>query len=1243
MINNKSVFFIILLLYLSASFPLWSQVSKAENEFNFARRLLEDDLHLLAAEQFKHFTQNYPNNEWADDALLLAGESYFEVADYKLAFDAFKELEIGYATSPLLPKARFYQGECQEKLENFRAAARLFERVPVFHPESEKAPNAYLAAARAYRRAREVQPALNSLRKLIDEYPDVNQRLDAHVEMVHIYLDQENYSEAMNQVNGVFRVFGADMEDPRIYLLKAEIFGKLAQVAEAKNLYLKILSGFPNSPAATVAAFELANFLRLEGNYEESLKYFNRVLTDSSNTELLQKAYWGTGDILSAQQKYEEAFSVYQKAISFSSGRENLQLQRKIVKVLARLKRWTQAETFLKEMIAYRGDLHNLDSKSVQFLEFAHRALVDVLVKSKKYRAALKEIQQYLTTVPDRRGAGDMLYKKAEIFEFELQDFTRSARQYDLFMETYPAHPKVDEAQMAIARCYEKLGQYPLAVKEYEKYLTRFTAGDGFSRVKDRLQTLISTIDLENADNFEPFFQMLSKLQKNTAITNLHYELGRFYFNKKKYPKAIEHFQNALSQLSEKSQKDEVLFKIGESFLFLAKNAVLIGGDGVTAAYRDSAAVYFKTIASANAKSKWQEESAFRLLQIELDSLLDVPARQNKLLETKIEWENRYSPARYLDYVLLHLTRSIRANAAPIDTSLLKQALISCQQIIENYPESNYLDEAYFYESTLLHDMGQDSLARIKLDNFIAAHADSPFLPQALFFKAQLAKKQENYAAAVNILQEIRSHYFYSNYSEKARTELAEIYFLMKDFESAIEYDDQPEDDWKKIVGENISVRDELSWYRQGQSYEHLQQYNQATQKYLAFIRAYPQHPQAPTAMLAVARIATKLQNTAFAREYYLNVVKHAVQSEQQFRAQVALGDIYFQQELFDQAHTHYLAARQLLSHPDSLRYPLEQSIRCKYKLRQFTEANLAFEKFKKRYKDADEMICQLLQDKGHAYIAEKNFTQAEKVFKKLKDDFKKTDCAAKGEFGLGAIYLITNHTEKALKILTEIPDKYPDSEVTPYTYFNLGDFYFKSNQIQNAINAFNQILQHPKAGEYNQKALNYLIQCYVAAKMWDQAIAHLRNYLERFPNASDHYLKKIELAKFLMYLKEYQRAIAEFKILLPNADNETHAEIQFYIGQCYHEMGRWQQAAAEYLKVRYLTKPTKLPWHVTAQFEASKCLIRQGEVEQATKMLERIIAEQGSESNFGRFAKQKLTELRQPPSSAANQDAQRP
>jgi TolA-binding protein len=95
-----------------------------------------------------------------------------------------------------------------------------------------------------------------------------------------------------------------------------------------------------------------------------------------------------------------------------------------------------------------------------------------------------------------------------------------------------------------------------------------------------------------------------------------------------------------------------------------------------------------------------------------------------------------------------------------------------------------------------------------------------------------------------------------------------------------------------------------------------------------------------------------------------------------------------------------------------------------------------------------------------------------------------------------------------------------------------------------------------------------------------------------------------------------------------PFADAETEPEIQYYIGKSYLNSGKFEQAIAELLRVKFFSKPTKLPWGVTAMYESALCYVRLRNYDRARQLFQQIVKEQGSASEFGRFAKIKIDEL---------------
>ncbi|NIR51963.1 tetratricopeptide repeat protein [candidate division KSB1 bacterium] len=1194
-----------------------------EKEFGFARQLFDDGLYELAAEQFKDFANKYPSDGNADDALFLAGEAYFKAENFDHAFKAYKELEIVYPQSPKLAGGRFRLAQCQVHQKNFEAAGELFGRVPALHPESEFAPKALLHSGKAFRKSGNKDKALNAFFKLITEHGNVSEKFEAHLEIVEIYIESRQFAEAISHTDGIFRTYGADLNDPRIYVLRAQVFQMLGQDDEALSIYTKLTQQFPGTMEAQRANLYLGSLYERMGDYDKALKYFNTVIANSNAITLLNKARLKKGDILFALSEYGQALANYEKVDS-DDKQTKIETKFKIAKIHGLLGNYPSASQLFTELVSMRQPALEDSSSLSEFIERAHFELVEMFVKQGLAKKALDTIENFHGYYSESPRYPLMLFRKAEIIEKHLRQPNRAIRVYDAFLERFPFSAKVDEVQLGIARCYEKLAEYRLAVHEYENYLTRFPAAERFDWVKNRRNTIAETLNLENARGFDKITHLFSRLTDEVEEVNWTYESAKLHYEAKEFEEAIQQFKETLRKSANSVPKDELYFYLGNAYFKLDKKETLLKEAKSSPAYSDSAAISLRFLVSNWPDSPFAEDGYLLLTKIKLDTLSSsANKKETALREAFLEWQNKFSKAEHTDFVLIQLANQIMKSSAPDDSTRFSEALSYYRRIVNDFPDSPFFEEAHFKGAMALSFLGADSTAKKKLESFVHSYSNSHHKPRALMLLAKIERRNGNLDAAIKYLESIQSDYFYSPLAEQARYELGDIHFSRGEYQSALDKYELDTGLAEKKPGSDGAAR-----VKRAKAYEELGDLTSALDNYISFIRENPSHEALSEAKLAVARIARKQKDLSFAKEYYESIAEHAASSQQKYAAETALGDIYFERDLYSEARQHYLTAVTLASDPASERYPSSQSIRCRYKLKQFSAADSDVKVFKRKYDDSEEEEGQFLLDKAHAYMDEKNFELAEKTFKKLKGDFKNTTFAARGEFGLGAVYLITNHTEDALKILTNIPGKYPDSEVTPLSYFNLGDFYYKSQQVENAIGAFKQVLDHPQVGEYHQKAMRYLIKCYNDVQMWDSAIAYAREYLESYPHADDSFSKRIDIAKSLMNLKEYDRAIERFRRLKLSADAETEAEIQFYLAKSYQEMGDFERAASEFLKVKYLTKPTKLPWHVTALFEAADSLLRLGKTAQAKTILRRIIDEEGTGSNFGRFAKQKLDNL---------------
>ncbi|MFQ5865467.1 MAG: tetratricopeptide repeat protein [bacterium] len=1227
-----------LVLILTINTASSAQKAKSDKEFNFAEKLYEDKLFVLAAEQFKIFAEKYPNHKNADEALFLSGEAFFAAEDYSRAFEIFKQLEISYPTSRYLPTGRFRLAQCQNAQENFEASAELFKRVAFFHRESELAPKALFEAGRAFSKAGNGNAAVDIFLELIRGYPDTPQRLDAHLEIVNIYFRKGEYDKALNEIDGVFRALGPELNDPRTFLLRGILFEKMGQFEEAESIYHKVAQDFPSSLEAQKAHYRLGTLFQRKGLLEQALQHYDKSLSAETDSVLVSQIYLKKGEINFLLNQYQAALENFQLAARSRIDRVQVEAEFKSSKTLKMLQEYEKAAEKFAELISMADKLGKGTPPDTALIETAYLELADILIELRRFKDALTLIQEYSQKYAQSRNLGQMIFKKGEIFEKYLRDYSRALRVYDDFIDHYPFSPSVDDAQLALARCYEEMADYKLALREYDNYLSRYPGAESYDWALERKSLISETIQFDLNKEIQEIFNLFENFTEEKNRDHWQFELGKVYLKLRMFKEAVERFKLVVAKYGDGLPRDELSYYVALTYAKLAEKARFHNQKDQEAAYLDSAAVALDFLSQSQTESKWAEHAAFLRAKTGLSELSDRDARRGYLLELYSDWQKRYHNSQYFDFILINLANELLATSADSVTTFLQEALTNYQKIVEQFPKSKHLEEAEFRETITLRYLGADSIAMAKLSQFIETHPNSRYTVEALLLRAQWEQNDENFSAALNDLQRIQSDYFYSPLAAQAQLQMAEIYFQIGDFQSALDNYRRFDELWNEDRRANLRNTSTIQ-LKEAQAFEHLGQFSNALERYLAFVLDNPTHESLAEALLAVARIAQKQNNLSFAKEYYEKILQQFPKPEYQYTAQIALGDILFQEKAFHDARSHYLEARKLAGEISKETYPARQAIRCLYKLRKIAAADSEVKMFRKQFKESKMDEAQFLLDKGKACIANKDFQLAEKTFKKLRGDFKNTDYGAQGELGLGEVYLITNHTEQALKILTNIPSKYPESSVTPLTYYNLGDFYFKSQQVENAVGAFKQILVHRKAGEVYQKALRYLIKCYDLMHLWDQALATTREYLEKYPLADDSFVLKIRHGEFLMKLKEYDRAIEHFQQLLPYADIESEAEVQFYVGQCFKEIGNFRRATSEFLKVKYLTEPTKWPWHVTAQFEASKCLIRLGEIAQAKIILQRIIKAQGAESNFGRFARKTLEEIEKNDKSIATKE----
>jgi len=106
------------------------------------------------------------------DAVYAKGLSSFNARQYQQALGIFQEFARNFKTSPLMPNALFWTGECYFQLGDFANAALSYQDVVEKYPKSAKHADALFKRGVAFMKLGNTGAAKLSFKEVIDKYPD---------------------------------------------------------------------------------------------------------------------------------------------------------------------------------------------------------------------------------------------------------------------------------------------------------------------------------------------------------------------------------------------------------------------------------------------------------------------------------------------------------------------------------------------------------------------------------------------------------------------------------------------------------------------------------------------------------------------------------------------------------------------------------------------------------------------------------------------------------------------------------------------------------------------------------------------------------------------------------------------------------------------------------------------------------------------------------------------------------------
>jgi len=1197
---------IILGLFLSTTGSLFSQVSQEKNDFDYGERLYNEGFFDLASLQFRNFIETYPSSPNAAKVQFLLGECAYSSQRFEEAQKAYLKLILLYPVSSYKDQAQFRIGECFEKMGKKEESVESYIRVNDFYPESRFAMESLYRSAGLSIETENLVKGETILRVLLDQASLGEYRSKGTFLLSEIYVKNEEYEKAIKLLRPILTHPIREEDEGEVHFRLGEIYEALGRFKESEEYYDKAKS-FPCSDELKQKSwYKLGILYRMFGEETKALEALQQVTVIENNSPQIADAFFQIGVVKKQQNDFQggsEAFNEAENQRSDPKGKMAARFER--AKCYETLGRTSDAVDLYESII-------NDSSSEPILLKKCLLSLAYLFVEDKRYTEALQQYNRYLESFKEDPLICAVLFQKGKICLESLGFWDEGFTVFRQIWTDYPRSDFIPDARIVYAEGLERLGRVEEALQIYRMVLKHYPMTPSRAIAVDRVNKIEQFYCRDVQKGLAKFTSVAQRSLLDRDNTTTLFELGMVCFTDlRQYEEAIEFFTQYLSVQPESEKRDEILFTMGKSYeaLFLKENDEEM---------LDRARNSYSSIITDYPESRWADDARLRLLHWQSMSTPEDDYQSYLQLFESYPQSNKRAEILY------------RMGMAAVEMDSLLLGLQIPDRHADDFTDSPYFEEILTLGGKIRMKLGDyfgaDSIFQAYLEHF----PEGRFLPEIVFYCAKTAQQKNDDSTAIAILEGLKRRFSFSSWADSALIYLGQLYLKTHDYQqcvplykAALQTDSLRE--WSASVG--LQARGNLKRKHLllglAKAYQGLLKNKESKTYYFQYLLENKNTEDKVRVFSALSQIAEGEGKISRAEDYLTQILRE-VNSDS---VAEAVGDLRFRLGRYDEAIEPFDRAL-FLTESEGKRMPLSAKIIISL-LRQgkIPQAEVRMNIFSQSYKDSSsyrEHMAEFFLEKGIAYIEEKEFEFAERALREVLQEYRDTNYGPQAEFEMGRVNLIINKIEDALKILTEMPEQYPNHPILAKVYLNLGVHYYQSKQYENALHAFKLAMDNQDMPEIVPIAMKYLIQLYDSIRMFDSALHLTREYIRRFPRAEDILQKRIQIGNLYMKLNEYDRAIEVLREVKRDCDSESEAEVQYLIGSCYNSMGRFQQAIFEFMK----TKPTKLPWETTALYNAGQAYMKLQQPDQARKLFQKVIRKEGSTSDWGRFARQKIQDI---------------
>jgi TolA-binding protein len=664
----------------------------------------------------------------------------------KDSFKSSSEAELNPEIDALKEKSAYYIALCALELGNSNAES-LFLKFINDNPSSSYSHLAYYQVGRFYFNQKNYPKVIEWLKKLDESSLTGKESSEYRFKLAYSYFEVKEYVSAKTLFAGLKDEKSIFNEQSIYYFAYISYLQKDYRKSLIEFERLKGLKLYENSYPYYISALYF-----LDNRYDDVLNYTIPILKSSKQlyeTEMFRivgASYFAKSDYPNAGMYFDD----FQKKDQGKT--QNNQDNYQIGYTAFRLKKYDKAIEELEKL-----------ETADEYFQSGMIALGESFLKTNNKQAARSAFFKASKLDFDRQLKEEGLFNYAKLsYELEFHQVALDATQS--FIKSYPQSIKIDAAKTLLGEVLLTTKNYKDAVDILETIPNRNRdANEVYQKV-----TYYRGLEFYNERAFQNGISMFMRSNKHPEDDEIHalstYWLAEAMYEVRKFGESVENFEKFMSLTA--SKKTDVY-----NFAHYALAYAAFEYEN----YR-KAATYFTRFLRSNEKD------------------------QNTINDAILRLADSYFVLKDYEQALVYYNRIIASKTSSEDYALFQRGMIqglqgqndmkiaTHQSLLQQFPNSNYSDDASFEIPYTYFIKGQFDIAKTDLSDLIEKYPRSSYVPRALITIGLVELNQDNEDAALKTFKRVVSEYTNTDEAKLALESIKNIYLQNSDASAFLDY-----------------------------------------------------------------------------------------------------------------------------------------------------------------------------------------------------------------------------------------------------------------------------------------------------------------------------------------------------------------------------------------------------------------------------------------------------------------------